>query len=62
MPLVSSVQKGDKVWKACGDGQWIHATFLEFDTSQHDRAIVNFWNSARYVDRYSYFWELAFLR
>ena len=62
------LQKGDKVWKACGDGQWIHATFLEFDTSQHDRAsdraIVQLWNSycTRYVDRYCYFWELAFLK
>ena len=59
------LQKGDKVWKACGDGQWIHATFLEFATcgdGHCNMAIVNFWNSARYVDRYSYFWELAFLR
>ena len=59
------LQKGDKVWKACGDGQWIHATFLEFATcgdGHCNMAIVNFWNSDRYVDRYSYFWELAFLR
>ena len=62
------LQEGDTVWKACGHGQWIHATFLEFDTSQHDRAsdraMVQLWNSycTRYVDRYCYFWELAFLK